>query len=104
MTGHLPPPAARADLSGIWNRTARNRGRIRPIATSLPSGMLANRDACSALANGSKSGSAVDDARPGCRKPAVLPRCMFYRVNDADPIEVMRILHQRMDVAVHPGN
>ena len=74
----------------MWDCTARNRG-----ADQADRHILAIQDACSAGANGNRPSRAVDDARPGSRNPTVLPRCVFHRVNDAGPIDVMRILNQR---------
>ena len=43
----------------------------------------------------------ADDARQGYRKQPIGSHFVFYRITDVGPIEVMRILHQRMDVAAH---
>ena len=94
MKGYVLSPAAQADLSQIWDYSARNWG-----AEQADRYILAIRDACEALADGSRRGRAVDDIRPGYRKLAVASHFLFYRITDAGMIDVIRILHQRMDVA-----
>src|SRR4051794_7041800 len=96
MTGYVLSPAAQADLSEIWDYTARNWGT--PQADRY---ILAIRDCCGALADGSRQGRAIDDIRPGYRKLAVRSHFLFYRINDTGLIDVIRILHQRMDVSTH---
>jgi toxin ParE1/3/4 len=59
---------------------------------------LALRDACEALASGGKRGRQIDHIRPGYNKFAVGSHVLFFRRVDAGGIEVVRILHQRMDV------
>jgi len=63
--------------------------------------VLGIRDACQALANGSRQGRPIDAIRPGYRKLAVASHFLFYRVTEAGMIDVVRILHQRMDIAAH---
>jgi toxin ParE1/3/4 len=100
MTGYLLSPAAQADLEQIWDYTARNWGKDQAARY-----ILGIRDACQALADGRRQGRPIDDIRPGYRKLAVgshvLFYRLFYRVADAGLIDVIRILHQRMDVAAH---
>ena len=94
MKGYVLSPAAQADLGEIWDYSARNWG-----AEQADRYILAIRDACEALADGSRHGRAIDDIRPGYRKLAVASHFLFYRFTDAGMIDVIRILHQRMDVA-----
>lgn len=94
MAGYLLSPAAQADLSEIWDYTAENWGTEQANRY-----ILAVRDACASLADGRRRGRAIDDIRPGYRKLAVLSHFLFYRVADTGLIDVVRILHQRMDVA-----
>ena len=44
-------------------------------------------------------GRAIDDIRPGYRKLPVASHFLFYRIADAGTIDIIRILHQRMDAA-----
>ena len=96
MTGYLLSPAAQADLNEIWDYSARNWGREQADRY-----VLHIREACKALADARRQGRAIDDIRPGYRKLAVQSHFLFYRVTDAGLIDVVRILHQRMDVAAH---
>jgi len=96
MTGYRLSPAAQADLSEIWDYSARNWG-----TEQADHYILGIRDACAALAEGRKRGRAIDDVRPGYRKLAVQSHFLFYRITDAGMIDVVRILHQRMDVVSH---
>ena len=94
MKGYVLSPAAQADLSQIWDYSARNWD-----AEQADRYILAIRDACEAVADGRRQGRPIDDIRPGYRKLAVASHCLFYRITDAGLIDVIRILHQRMDVA-----
>ena len=46
-------------------------------------------------------GRACDEVRPGYRKHAVGSHTLYDRMASADVIDVVRILHQRMDVDRH---
>ena len=96
MTGYLLSPAAQADLGHIWDYTARNWGQDQAARY-----ILGIRDAFRALVDGRRQGRSIDDIRPGYRKLAVGSHVLFYRIADAGLIDVVRILHQRMDVASH---
>jgi toxin ParE1/3/4 len=43
-------------------------------------------------------GRGCDEVRRGCRKHDVGSHTLYYRIASADVIDVVRILHQRMDV------
>lgn len=95
MKPFLFSPAARADLAEIWDYTAERWGveqaerYVRDIA-----------DAGRALADGRREGRAADDVRPGYLKLAVGSHFLFYRVTVAGIVDIVRILHQRMDAGV----
>jgi toxin ParE1/3/4 len=93
MTRHLLSPAAQADLDGIWDYTARVWGE-----SQAERYVLAIRAACEALATGKRRGRPIDGIRPGYRKLAVGSHHLYYRVTDQGLIDVVRILHRRMDV------
>lgn len=93
MTGYLLSPAAQRDLNEVWDYTARNWG-----TEQAERYILQIQDACEALVSGRRRGRAIDDIRPGYRKLPVRSHFLFYRNTDAGLIEVVRILHQRMDV------
>jgi toxin ParE1/3/4 len=96
VSGYLLSPAAQADLGEIWDYTARNWG-----PDQADRYVLGIRDACEALAKGRRRGRAIDAVRPGYRKLAVGSHLLFYRVTTTGLIDVVRILHQRMDVEAH---
>lgn len=94
MTGYLLSPAAQADLGDIWDYSARNWG-----TTQADRYVRHIRGACEMIVATPKQGLAIDDIRPGYRKLAVQSHVLFYRITDVGIIEVVRVLHQRMDVA-----
>ena len=87
-------PAAAADLDDIWQYTAEhwNADQADRYTDEI-------RDACHHLAAGTKRGRAVD-ARPGYLSYAISAHTIFFRAQD-DALEVIRILHQRMDPDRH---
>lgn len=91
--GYRLSPAARRDLDEIWNYTIRSWGQAQAERY-----ILSIRDACAALVQGRKEGQRIDDIRPGYLKLAVGAHFLFYRLADSGHIDVIRILHQRMDV------
>lgn len=88
--------AARRDLSGIWTYSAKRWDEaqadryVRQFA-----------DCFDGLARGSLKGRNADDIRTGYFKLAVGSHLVFYRMGAAGVIEVVRILHQRMDIDRH---
>lgn len=86
---------AKQDLRSIgrfteatWGREQRNR-------------YLAKLDTCfQLLAQEPQRGKACDDIRPGYRKYHVGRHLIFYR-QSSKGIEIIRILHNRMDIEVH---
>lgn len=92
----LSPRAAR-DLSEIWDYTA-NRWGLGQAETYLRS----LQSALGTLAADPGRGQACGDIRPGYRKQPVGSHVIFYKISvPADGIDVIRILHQRMDVALN---
>lgn len=96
MTGYLLSPAAQVDLEKIWDYIAARWG-----AGQAERYILDMRDACQALAEGRRQGRAIDNIRPGYLKLAVGAHFLFFRITDAGMIDVIRILHQRMDIPAH---
>ncbi len=88
-------PAARADLDAIWDYTTKqwNIDQAEIYVRSLASSMQL-------LSSSPKLGRKIDDIRPGYLKFAVASHIIFYRETQ-DGIEVIRILHMRMDVERH---
>lgn len=89
-------PAAAGDVDAIWDYTAE---RWNPDQAELHADAI--RDACGALASGRKRGRPVD-AQPGYLRCAVGAHMIFFRETE-DRVEVIRVLHQRMDVEVGLG-
>lgn len=87
-------PAAAADLDNIWDYTVEEWG-----ADQADRYTDDIRDTCHSLARGEKRGRDVD-VRKGYRKHPVGRHFIFFRTTDAG-IEVIRILHQMMDVGRH---
>lgn len=86
-------PAARHDLDDIWTFTRDNWGaeQARQYVRSI-------RDACEALAQGTKRGRCIDHVRAGYFGLAVGSHVLFYRLEkQTERPVVIRILHQRMD-------
>lgn len=87
-------PAAVADLDHIWDYTAEKwsveqaDNYVEDIWT-----------ACRALADGLKTGRPVE-VRAGYRKYRTGSHLVFYR-EDSRRLEVVRILHSRMDTERH---
>jgi toxin ParE1/3/4 len=94
MSRYRLTPAAAADLDAIWDFTLRHWGQHQ-----AESYILALRDACAAAAAG--RGQAADAIRPGYRRLASGAHVLFFRLDPDGGIDVIRILHQRMDAVLH---
>ena len=92
--GYRLSPLAVADLERIWSWTAR-----RWSTEQAESYHITLVSAFNGLGSGRKRGRAVD-VREGYFKYAVGSHLVFYRPS-AIGIDVIRILHQRMDVERH---
>jgi toxin ParE1/3/4 len=92
-------PAARADIEGIWNYTA---GRWGKAQAERYTRLL--HDACLGLAAGTHPSRSADHVRPGYQKAQAGSHTIFFRGVYPGDLEIVRILHQAMDVARHlPG-
>jgi toxin ParE1/3/4 len=89
----LLSPAARADLAGIWRYTAQ---RWDQDQAERYTGEIVN--ACSSLADGRRQGRTIDDIRKGYFKLAVGSHFLIYRLTSDGMFDIVRILHQRMDI------
>jgi toxin ParE1/3/4 len=84
-------PRAIADLEDIWDYTAKHwsdeqaERYVRQIQAAIES-----------LAADPRIGRRCDDIRTGYRRLSVGSHVLFYRVN-SDEIDLVRILHGRMD-------
>lgn len=93
MTRVLLTPAARADLDAIWDYTVTQWG-----VTQAERYVGGIRDVCAALAAGVFHDRDAGHVRPGLRKAPVGSHVLFFRRRDDGAVEVLRILHRRMDV------
>jgi len=84
-------PLAEADLAEIWRFSVDQWGEQQ--ADDYIRALVA---AAESIAAHSERGSSCDHIRPGYRKLAAGTHVLFYRVA-AERIEIIRVLHQRMD-------
>lgn len=96
MTGYILSPAARADIEQIWDYTAGRWGEEQAERY-----VLAIRDTCQELAKGTRQSRAACDIREGYRKTAIGSHILFFRRTDTSLVDIVRILHQRMDIIRH---
>jgi toxin ParE1/3/4 len=87
-------PAARADMEGVWDYTVEHWGldQAERYADDL-------RDACHALVSGQRQGRPVD-VRPSYLKYLTGSHIIYFR-DRGKRLEIVRILHGKMDVARH---
>lgn len=88
--------AARRDLSGIWTYSAKRWDEAQADRY-----VRLFADSFDGLGRGIIKGRGADDIRTGYFKLAVGSHLVFYRMCTSDVIEVVRILHQRMDLDRH---
>ena len=88
-------PRAQADLEDIWDYTAArwSEGQAERYIRDL-------WQAIETVAHDPRKGRACDGIRPGYRKYLVGVHVLFYRMFN-DGVEIVRILHQRMDFDKH---
>lgn len=95
MTGYVLSPRAQADLDEIWDFTeqrwsaAQAERYIRQLWQGIED-----------VAGDPRRGTPCDDIRPGYFKYGVGSHVLFYR-QTAGGIDVVRILHGRMDFDRH---
>ena len=95
MTGYVLSPRAQADLDGIWDYTEATWGEaqaetyLRDIAHAFKT-----------LVDDPRRGLDCGHIRAGYRKYAVGSHVIFYRMAGGT-IDVVRILHGRMDFERH---
>ncbi|KHK97144.1 plasmid stabilization protein ParE [Microbacterium mangrovi] len=95
MGSYRLTPAARRDLSSIWDFTAERWDEQQAETYVLEIG-----DAVQRAADRPTRGRAVDDIRPGYRRYAIGSHVIFF-VEREHGVDVIRILHQRMDPTRH---
>lgn len=96
MSRYALSPAAREDLEQIWDYTYERWGDeqaeeyVREIQRAIER-----------VLDNPMIGRACDEVRSGYRKHAVGSHTLYYRIASVDVIDVVRILHQRMDFDRH---
>lgn len=85
---------AHTDLDEIWRYSLEQWSQARADAY-----YLALRDKLKLVANRPEAGSTVD-VRPTCRKILSGSHYIYYRAK-SDRVEILRVLHQSMDVRRH---
>jgi toxin ParE1/3/4 len=91
-TGYSLSPLARLDLEDIWTYTRKQWSRRQADAY-----VRQVVDAFAGLAEGRHVGMPAEDIRPGYRKYWVGAHVIFFRHRERD-IEIIRVLHQSMDI------
>ena len=96
MSCYLLSPAAQANLEQIWDYTHGLWG-----VDQAEEYLRELQRAIERVAANPRIGRACDEIRPGYRKLAAGSHTLFYRVTAEGVIDVVRVLHQRMDVDRH---
>ena len=95
MSAFRLTPAAQRDLSEIWDFTQK-----RWDVVQAEEYIAEIRDAIERVAKDPNRGRRCDDIRDGYRRYVVGSHLVFF-VEYEDAIDVIRILHQRMDPTRH---
>ncbi|CAN5254506.1 type II toxin-antitoxin system RelE/ParE family toxin [soil metagenome] len=97
MTRFVLRPKARADLDGIWNDTARHWS---PEQAERYIRLI--MQACNDVSVGIVSGSSAETIRADYFKLPIGSHIVFYRVGEGSVLDIIRILHQRLDLESAP--
>ena len=95
MSGYTLTPRAKTDIDDIWNYSEERWGLeqakryIRELQRAMET-----------VARDPKRARSCDDIRPGYRRFSVGSHIIFF-VTTGDKIEIIRVLHQRMDFEQH---
>ena len=95
MSRYRLTPAAQRDLSSIWDLTE-ERWDVRQAETYVNE----IRAAIERIADDPGRGRPCDDIREGYRRSNIGSQLVFY-VESAGSIDLIRVLHQRMDPTRH---
>ena len=96
MSRYLLSPAAQTDLGKIWDYTYESWCEAQATAYLRELQWAIERVAANPLI-----GRSCDEIRPGYRKFAAGSHTFFYRADADGVIDVVRVLHNRMDVDRH---
>lgn len=95
MSTPLFTPAARSDLSSIWDFTAERWDAAQ--ADTYVHELVA---AAQRVAEQPQRGHPADHIRPGYRRYSIGSHLLFFLVAEGE-VTIVRILHQRMDPTRH---
>ena len=95
MSNYRLSPAAQRDLSSVWDSTE-ERWDIRQAETYVTE----IRSVIERIADDPRRGRSCDEIRVGYRRYGIGSHAPFY-VERAGGVDVIRILHQRMDPTRH---
>lgn len=93
---YLLSPAAQADLEQIWDYTADRWG-----VDHAEEYLRELQYAIERLAVNPRLGRTCDEIRHGYRKLSAGSHTLFYRLATDGVVDVVRVLHQRMDTERH---
>ncbi len=96
MTQFILSPAAKNDLDGIWNYTVKEWGEAQAERY-----MRDIKGACYGLASGNQNSLSAENIKAGYRKSLVGSHLLFFKILDDGTINIIRILHQQMDILQH---
>ncbi|MBF0332276.1 MAG: type II toxin-antitoxin system RelE/ParE family toxin [Alphaproteobacteria bacterium] len=96
MSAYALSPLALLDLSAIWDYSAERWGAEQ--ADRYVRRIVA---ACVDLGCGRVKGIGAEAIREGYFKYPAGSHVLFYRLGDIHRVEIIRILHQRMDLGRH---
>ena len=95
MTSYRLTPAAQRDLSSIWDFTQERWDENQAEIYISEIGAAIER-----IAAAPGRGRACDEIREGYRRYSIGSHLVFY-VERTDGVDVIRVLHQRMDPSRH---
>lgn len=98
MTHPVLRPRAVRDLGQIWDYTAGRWG-----VGQAERYVRAIRDVCATLGSDGLQGADASEVLPGYRRIRSGRHIVFFRSGPAGGIEVVRILHERVDARNHLG-
>lgn len=95
MSDYILSPAAQADIDRIWDYTADNWSieQADRYTEQL-------KRACASISIDGREGRKISEVRSGYRKLSAGSHFIIFRLVE-NTVDVVRILHQRMDIASH---
>ncbi|WP_186085320.1 type II toxin-antitoxin system RelE/ParE family toxin [Burkholderia gladioli] len=98
MKAFVLSPAAERDLDDIWDHTVTRWGEVQAERY-----ILSIESTIAGLADGTQPSLSAADVRDGYRKALTGMHVVFFRESEA-LIDVIRILHQQMDIPRRLGD